>query len=75
MHRTTSERNGWDFKGKYIDKRRHSDIALFPVGLGLKDRMCIGHAPDAYFCWGFFQLCPIRSDASLMGVLQIAVQN
>lgn len=40
-------------KGKYTDERRNSDIALFPVGLGLKTRAYIGNVPDICFCWGF----------------------
>jgi len=33
-------------KGRFTDERKIYAIALFPVGLGLKDRTCVGNTPD-----------------------------
>lgn len=41
-------------KNKYADEGRNPDIALFPVGLGLQAKACVGNAPDPSFCWGLF---------------------
>lgn len=34
-------------RGKRTDGRKTSDITLFPVGLGRKDRTWVGNTPDA----------------------------